>query len=59
MNQFFSYSWYKTQHVADNLTHSSILTVISFIIDLKLGYNFVNHIDPDIPKIYVQIEGIL
>ena len=36
-----------TQHVVDNLTHSSILLAISFIVDLKLGYSFVNHIDTD------------
>ena len=41
-----------TQHVVDNLTHSSLLTSISFIVDLKLGYSFVNHIDPDIPRKY-------
>ena len=29
-----------TQHVVDNLTHSSILTAILFIVDLKLGYSF-------------------
>ena len=36
-----------TQRVIYNLTNSSIFTSIAFIVDLKLGYSFVNHIDTD------------